>query len=197
MEGAKMALARSFLKGMGLTDEQISAIIEEHVNTVNGLKDARDTYKADADKLAEVQKELDALKANNGDDWKTKYAAKEKELDDYKNAVAAKERETTIKAAYRKLLVDEHVGDRQLDAVIRATDFSGMEIGTDGNLKNAETLRETIKKDWAGFITTEHVKGANVPTPPTNNPTGGANPRAAELAKKYHEQRYGKTSNDA
>lgn len=197
MEGAKMAVTRSFLKGMGLIDEQISAIIEEHANTVNGLKEARDAYKADADKLADVQKELDTLKANNGDDWKTKYAAKEKELDDYKKSVEAKERETKIKAAYRKLLADEHVGERQLDAVVRATDFSGMEIGTDGTLKNADALRESIKKDWAGFITTEQVKGANVPTPPTNNPTGGANPRAAELAKKYHEQRYGKTSNDA
>ena len=68
-----MAVTRSFLKGMGLTDEQVSAIIEEHTNTVNGLKEARDTYKADAEKLTAVQKQLDDLKANSGDDWKEKY----------------------------------------------------------------------------------------------------------------------------
>ena len=30
-----MAVTRNFLKGMGLTEEQVSAIIEEHVSTTN------------------------------------------------------------------------------------------------------------------------------------------------------------------
>ena len=54
-----MAVTRSFLKGMGLTDEQVSAIIEEHSNTVNGLIEARDSYKADAEKVPELQQEID------------------------------------------------------------------------------------------------------------------------------------------
>ena len=33
-----MALTRAFLKSMTLTDEQVSAIIEEHSATVTGLK---------------------------------------------------------------------------------------------------------------------------------------------------------------
>ena len=32
-----MALTRAMLKGMGLTEEQVSAIIEEHTNVTSGL----------------------------------------------------------------------------------------------------------------------------------------------------------------
>ncbi len=57
-----MALTRKSLKAMGLTDEQIDSVIEMHAETVEALKEQRDTYKADAEKLTEVQAELDAMK---------------------------------------------------------------------------------------------------------------------------------------
>ena len=37
-----MALTRAFLKGLGLTDDQMSAIIEAHTDTVDGIKKDRD-----------------------------------------------------------------------------------------------------------------------------------------------------------
>ena len=46
-----MAVTRSFLKGMGLTEEQVSAIIEEHVSTTNALKEQRDSNKDAAEQL--------------------------------------------------------------------------------------------------------------------------------------------------
>ena len=52
-----MALTRAFLKGMNLTDEQISAVIEEHTNVTDALKADRDKYKEEAEKLPTVQKE--------------------------------------------------------------------------------------------------------------------------------------------
>lgn len=39
-----MALTRAFLKSMTLTDEQVSAIIEEHSATVTGLKNEISKY---------------------------------------------------------------------------------------------------------------------------------------------------------
>ena len=54
-----MALTRKLLKGMGLTDEQVDTIIEAHTDTVDGLKADVSKYKTDAEKLSDVQKELD------------------------------------------------------------------------------------------------------------------------------------------
>ena len=53
-----MALTRAFLKSMTLTDEQISAIIEEHSATVTGLKSEISKYKEDAEKVLDLQKKL-------------------------------------------------------------------------------------------------------------------------------------------
>ena len=58
-----MALTRKLLKGMALTDEQVDTIIEAHTETTDGLKNQLSQYKADAEKLPGVQKELDDLKA--------------------------------------------------------------------------------------------------------------------------------------
>ena len=51
-----MALTRKLLKGMGLTDEQVDTIIEAHTDTVDGLKADVSRYKADAEKLPDIQK---------------------------------------------------------------------------------------------------------------------------------------------
>lgn len=50
-----MALTRRMLKAMGISDEQVDEIIAAHTETVDALKEQRDAYKADAEKLADVQ----------------------------------------------------------------------------------------------------------------------------------------------
>ena len=67
-----MALTRKMLKAMSIEDEKIDQIVDAHTESIDALKEERDTYKADAEKLAAVQKELDNLKKDGGD-WKTKY----------------------------------------------------------------------------------------------------------------------------
>lgn len=191
-----MAFSRKFLKSLSLTDEQIEAVIEAHAEVVDGQKATITSLTEKANKADDLQKQLDAHESD--EDWKEKYETKEKELNDYKASVESKERETAVKAAYRDLLVAEHVGERQLDAVLRATDFKEMKLDKDGKLENVDALKETIKKDWGGFITTESAKGAKVDTPPLGGSgAGGANSRAAELARKFHEDRYGKAQTPA
>ena len=85
-----MALTRRLLKGMGLTDEQMDTIIEAHTDTVNGLKADVEKYKADADQLPKVQKELDTLKAAGDGGYQEKYEKVKKEFDDYKAEVSTK-----------------------------------------------------------------------------------------------------------
>ena len=55
---------RNFLKALGLTDDQVNAIVEEHTSVTDALKKQRDDakaeaekFKADAEKLPDIQKE--------------------------------------------------------------------------------------------------------------------------------------------
>ena len=183
-----MAVTRSFLKGMGLTDEQVSAIIEEHTNTVNGLKEARDSYKADAEKLATVQRELDTLKANNGEDWKAKYDELKKTFDAYKSEVASQAQAEKVKAAYTQLLKDANVDPKRIEAILRITDLSEMKVGEDGKLENAAALTEAIKTEWSAFIQTTGKQGAQVEPPPDTH--GGAGLTKADIYAKDEKGRY-------
>ena len=189
-----MALTRAMLKGMGLTEEQVSAIIEEHTNVTSGLKDEIKTLKESVSKLPDIEKELNDLKTGSND-WKDKYEKEHKAFDDYKKDISDKEQANKIKTAYKKLLTDAKVGDSHLDSILKVTDFSNMKLNEDGNLADADKLTETIKKDWSGFISTQEIKGAGAETPPggnENKPSG----RAARLAAAYHENLYGKTKED-
>lgn len=166
-----MALTRAMLKGMQLTEEQVSAIIEEHSNTVQGLKDEIKKYKADAEKLPEVQKELDKLKEGDGNNWEKKYNDEHNAFEDYKKEVAGREAIAKVRSAYRKLLVENGVGEKHIDAVLRVTDLSNVKIDKEGKLEDADKLAESIKSEWAGFITTTGTKGAQVSNPPGGSKT--------------------------
>ena len=165
-----MALTRKSLKAMGLTDEQVDSIIEMHTETVDGLK----AYKADAEKLPGVQKELDDLKkqaAENKDDgWKDKHDAVKKEFDDYKAAQTAKDTKAAKESAYRALLKEAGVAERRIDAVLRVTDLDKIEL-EDGKIKGADDVKNTIKTEWAEFIAVTGQAGADMAKPPA----GGGN----------------------
>lgn len=179
-----MALTRNMLKGMNLTDEQVNSIIEAHSETVDGLKAERDKYKAEAEKLPDVQKQLDALK---GEDWKAKYESEHKAFADYKTDIASKETLGKVKAAYRQLLLDNNIGEKHIDSILKVTDFSAMKLGEDGKLTDAAKLAEAAKNDWSGFITTTETKGANVDTPPAG---GMKSMTRAEIYAKDDHGRY-------
>lgn len=193
-----MALTRAFLKGMGLTDEQVGAIIEEHTNVTSALKDQINGYKEKADEYDSVKKEFDKLKKDVEDnDWKGKYDKEHADFDAYKKDVANKETTAKIKSAYRKLLTDCKVGDKHIDSILRVTDFSDMKLAEDGTLDNAEKLKEGIGNEWSGFITSTNAKPSGDPEiPPKDDGETKNTGRAAQLAAKYHENLYGKAKED-
>ena len=192
-----MALTRSMLKGMGLTDEQVGAIIEEHTSVTEGLKQQRDKYKEDAEKLPKLQEELKTLKEDHsGDEWKDKYNAEHESFEKFKAEVADKENVSNLKKAYKKLLAECKVGDKHVDSILRVTDFSKMKLQEDGSFDGADKLKEAIQSDWGGFITKEETKGSDVETPPKTAETKTENSRAAEIAAKYHDNLYGKVKED-
>lgn len=160
-----MALTRKLLKGMGLTDEQIDSVIDAHTETVDGLKTQLNQYKADAEKLADVQKQLD-----EGGDWKAKHDTLKKAFDDFKAEVAGKETLAAKQSAFRALLTAEKVPEKYHDRIVKMTDFSGMELDGD-KIKDEATARKGIKTDWGEFIGTSETHGAAVENPPNNQNT--------------------------
>ncbi len=161
-----MALTRSMLKGMNLTDEQVSAIIEEHTNTIDGLKADRDRYKAEAAKVPDLQKKIDAYAS--GDDWQKKYNDEKKAFDDYKKAIAGKEQLAKVQSAYKALLKSSGVDEKRIDSIVKVTDFADLKLNEKGEFDNAEELTKNIRSEWSGFIVSQGTKGADIKTPPGN-----------------------------
>ena len=165
-----MALTRKFLKGMGLTDEQIESIIDNHSETISGLKDEIDKLKEEGAKLKDVQKELDGLK--QGKDWKAEHDKVQKALEDLKKEIAGKEQSEKLWEAYKGLLNDEKIDPKRHAAIRRVTDLSAMKLDKDGKLENEAALKAKIKEEWGDFATTTENKGAPAATPPAGAPAG-------------------------
>lgn len=184
-----MALTRKLLKGMGLTDEQVETIIEAHTDTVDGLKADAAKYKADADALPKVQRELDTLKAAGDGGWQEKYEKVKKDLDDYKAEVSTKEAKAAKEKAVRAYYESKGITGKSLDIAIRG---SGAEIDAlemDGDkIKDTSALDELVNGTFSGLVSTTTTKGADTATPPTT--TGGGGITKAEIYKKDDHGRY-------
>lgn len=193
-----MALTRKLLTALGIEADKIEQIIEAHTETVDALKKQRDDYKADAERLPDVQKELDDMKKAAEDDpnkaYKQQYDDLKKEYDDYKAGVTAKETKAKKESAYRKLLKESGVLDKWIDTIMRVTVVDDIDLEPDGTIKDADTKKDGIQKEWSAFIGTESTKGADTQNPPAgsgNGAGGTGKSRAAELAARYHDELYG------
>lgn len=164
-----MALTRKMLKAMGIDEEKIEQIIEAHSETVDALKEERDGYKADAEKLPEVQRELNEAKNKVPDGEtvaKSDYDTLKKEYDDYKTEILNQQTHDAKEKAYRKLLTDTGISEKRLDAIVKVSKIDDIELTEEGKVKNAEKLSENIKTEWSDFIVTQKTKGAATADPP-------------------------------
>ena len=190
-----MALSRKLLRALGIEDDKIEEIITAHTDTVEALKAERDKYKADAEELPVVRKELDELKSGKTEDaeYKGKFEKLTAEFEEYKSGVEKEKTTEKKRAAYRDLLKDAGVIDRSIDSILRVTDLDKIELDKDGKVKDAEKAKEAIKTEWAGFVGIKEEHGAGVATPPGGAGGGGGTgkSRAAEIAAKYRRDLYG------
>lgn len=195
-----MGLTRKFLSALGVDADKIDEIISAHTETINALREERDTFKADAEKLPGVQAELDKYKAAAEKDkpFETQYNDLKAEYDKYKADVSAKATKAAKETAYRALLKETGIADKRIDAVMRVADLDSFELDKDGKIKDSDKMKESIKTEWSDFITTSGQQGAPTPTPPggNNGGAGGNLSRAAELAAKYQANLYGKVKED-
>lgn len=196
------AQVREILSKAGVDAEHMSEavdnIIEGHKTSIDALREERDTLKAEAEKLPDVQKELEELKGKvaegeKKDPYEPKYNELKEEFDKYKADIEAKEITSKKESAYKTLLKEAGVPDKIVDAILKGTDISAIELTEDGKIKDADEKTKAVKTEWEGYIQTEGKQGAKTPTPPENNGGEATKPsRAAQLAQKYHENLYGK-----
>lgn len=163
---------REILSAAGVSAEKaetaVAQIMDGHLASVNALREERDNYKADAEKLPAVQKELDGYKAQGGDSYKDKYEKEHKDFEDYKTQQTAKELLASKTDAYRNMLKEAGVSEKRIDTVIKASTpaIESLTLDKDGKVANSGDVLKSIKTDWADFITKEESKGAATPTPP-------------------------------
>lgn len=168
-----MSLTRKFLSALGIEDDKVDEIISAHTDTVNALKEQRDSYKADAEKLPAVQKELDDMKAaaekNGKDAYKVKYDALKEDFDKFKADLKEKEKHARKEDAYRALLEEVGISEKRIKSVLKVSDVDSVEFDDDGKVKDADALKKSISEEWADFIVQKETTGAKTATPPAGS----------------------------
>lgn len=192
------------LQEYGVPAENLDSAAEyfcsAHKTDLDAIKEQRDTYKADAETLAAVQKELDELKAARQDGWKDKHDALKKEFEDYKAGVTAKETKSAKEAAVRAYYEGKGITGKALEVAMRGSteEISALEL-EDGKIKDASALDTLVAGDFSGLVGQTVTKGANTATPPAggNSPSKNEpNSRAAQLYAAYHTNLYGETKKE-
>lgn len=168
-----MALTRKLLKGMGLTDEQVDTIIEAHTDTVDGIKADVTRYKADAEKLPGIQKQLDDLKAAGDGGYKAKYEKEHSAFEAYKADITAKESKVAKEKAVRAYFEGKNIKGANLELAMRGCGEEMAALEMDGDkIKDTKSLDALMEGTYKGLISTTQTQGANPANPPSNTGTG-------------------------
>lgn len=154
-----MALTRKLLKGMGLTDEQVDTIIEAHTDTVDGLKADVTRYKADAEKLPGVQKQLDDLKAAGDGGYKEKYEKEHSAFEAFKTDITAKERKAAKERAVRAYFESKNITGANLDLAMRGCGEEMSALELDGEkIKDTKSLDALVDGTYKSLVSKPAVR---------------------------------------
>lgn len=151
-------MKREELKEMGLTDEQIEKIMAETGKDIQKAKSVADKYKEDAEKLAEVQKQLDEINTAN----MTEVEKANKQIEESNKRVADLENQLKNQKTRSDLATLGIIGE-DADKIIEGLNGGNLDIEVLGNfISNRE------KQAVADF-----EKKSLDDTP---NPSGGKDP---------------------
>ena len=177
-----MPLTRKLLKGMGLTDEQVDTIIEAHTDVVDGLKDELAESKKSAARLAEVEKELNDIKANGDGGYKEKYEKEHTDFEAYKAEIAGKETQAQKTNVFRKLLEKANISKAHIETLIDTKTaeklINELEI-KDGKAVDEDKVSKAISDTWGGYVEHTENKPTGAANPPSN--TGGGTKTVSEI----------------
>lgn len=169
--------------GENCTDEMENRIMALHLGVVDPMKDDIAQYKEKANKLDDVQKELDDLKAKGDDGYKDKYEKEHAAFEKYKADITAKESRAAKEKAVRAYFEAQKITGANLNIAMRGVkdEITAIELDADGKIKDTAALDALVKGEFAGLVVTTSVKGANTANPPTN--TGGQSMTKDDILK--------------
>lgn len=128
-----MSLTRKYLSALGIDAEKIDEIIAAHSETVESLKEQRDSYKADAEKLPAIVNERDNLKEQLK-----------------QNTNASNEKYNTLKAEFDKAKSDNEALQKEYDKTKADNESLQKEFDTykaDVSAKETRTKVENAYRD--------------------------------------------------
>lgn len=176
-----MALTRSMLKSMSLTEEQVNAIIEAHTETVTGLKAKINDLETALEPLKDVAKERDSLKdqlAKAGDSDKVLA-----EFEAYKQQVENEKQEAKVTEEVTAICKEAGIArDSFLRLVSKDFDRSKIQRDKDGAITNRDELVASVKTNYADYCATTTTVGSPAATPPAG--TSGSTMTRADIYKK-------------
>lgn len=159
--------------GDACTEEIENRLVALHLGVVDPLKDDLTKYKADAEKLPGVQKELDDLKAAGDGGYKEKYEKEHKAFDDFKADITAKETKAAKEKAVKAYYESKNITGDNLTIALRGSgaEIDGVELDGD-KIKDTAALDALVSGAFAKLVSTTTTKGANIANPPAGGSPG-------------------------
>lgn len=181
-----MALSRKYLAALSIEEDKIDEIIKAHSDTVNALKEERDSFKEKAEKYDKAQGDLEAANKkiedlSKDDAYKIKYEALKEDFDEYKKNVETEKSNNSKIAAYKTLLKEIGISEKRVDAVAKLAELDKIKLDKDGKIEGIEDLKKSLSEEWADFIVKDGKEGAGTSTPPEGS--GGAVKTKEEIMK--------------
>lgn len=187
-----MALTRKFLAALGIEADKVDEIITAHTETVNALKEQMKSAEGNAEKVKEIQKEMDDLKKDLKEKYRTKeeYDKLKKEYDDYKADVSGKEAAAAKEKAARAYFESKGIKGANLEIAVKGSRDEISALTLDGeSIKNAKALDDLISGTFAALVSKSSSRGASTDTPPSNGGNGGAKTKADIMKIKDTSER--------
>ena len=145
--------------GEACTEEIENRLVALHLGVVDPLKDDLTKYKADAEKLPGVQKELDDLKAAGDGGYKEKYEKEHSAFETFKTDITAKESKAAKEKAVRAYFESKNITGANLDLAMRGCGEEMAALELDGEkIKDTKSLDALVGGTYKGLVSKQTVR---------------------------------------
>ena len=145
--------------GDACTEEIENRLVALHLGVVDPLKDDLAKYKADAEKLSSVQKQLDDLKAAGDGGYKEKYEKEHSAFEAFKTDITEKESKAAKEKAVRAYFESKNITGANLDLAMRGCGEEMAALELDGEkIKDTKSLDALVDGTYKGLVSKQTVR---------------------------------------